>query len=705
MATGQLIRACPTPKATAPADAAGDVAGVDVNGRPERWILARPAHPATLRRLAGAVGGDVVVARLLHARGVNENLAGHLDPPLVRVAVPGVDEVVDRLLAARRKRILIHGDYDADGVAGTALLFRALTELGFRVEWFVPHRVRDGYGINGARVDEFAERCDVMITVDCGVGAVDEVEALQARGVEVIITDHHLPGARIPHAPVLNPRLERWAALGLPHLTGAGVAFHLAWALAEREGAPPPLHLADLATLGTIGDVASLLGDNRALVREGLARLGASEWPGVIALLASARLAAPLSARQVAYVIAPRLNAVGRLGDAREAVELLVTASAHRAAELATFLEARNQERRALQQRVADAAREVLDPLAPALVAGDPGWHPGVLGIVAAGLLEEFDRPVALYGGEEELRGSVRSVAGVHALRMLEAASEALHGYGGHETAAGFHLREGRGAMLRARAEAFAAACVRPEPAVLADCVYPWWRDPAAVLASLERLAPFGAGNLEPGLLLADPDGTAWPTRDGKHLQVSAHGLKGIGFGLAGGAGGPGVVAVATLAENQWNGVVSVQARVRAIAPPGVEVELEGEAGPAHERVGAREGIRLAASRGWPVHASSEAACAMVTAAGARLWDGEDIPGELVVLTLPGDLDRLVTAGVRVVFALPPAALRELADRARESGLDDAERDRLGEFVTLYEVTSDESFGRAVNALFSPLLH
>lgn len=670
-----------------------------------RWILARPAHPETLSRLSKAIGDDVVAARLLHSRGVTEDLAVYLDPPLRRVALPGVDQVVDRLLAARSSRILIHGDYDADGIAGTALLYRALSDMGFRVEWFVPHRVRDGFGINGARVPEFAQRCDLLITVDCGVGAVDEVAALRASGVEVIITDHHLPGERQPDALVLNPRADRWAALGLPHLTGSGIAFHLAWAVAERMGLSPPSNYLDLAALGTIADVAPLLGDNRALVRAGLARLSQSEWPGVNALLASAGLDPPVTARQVAFVIAPRLNAAGRLGEAGEAVELLVTSSARRAAELAAYLEAVNQERRALQQRTMEAARAVIDPTAAALVAGDRTWHAGVLGIVAARLVEEFNRPVALFGGPEKLRGSVRSVAGVHALRMLESASEALHGFGGHESAAGFHLRDGYGQTLRERIEAFTAGCARPEPAIRADFTYPWWRDPAEVLASLERLAPFGAGNPEAAMLLADPEGASWPTRDGRHLQLSARGLKGVGFGLGSKACGPGVVAVANLAENQWNGAVSVQARLSAVAPFNVAIEVQGEAEPRHQRLSARDGIKLAASLGWPVHAASQAAQAMVVGAGAVLWDGVTVPSELVVLTLPRDLDRLVRAGARITFSLPPAALQELADRARDRRLDDLERDRLGEFVTLYELVPEESFARAVNALFGALLH
>ncbi|HRN18663.1 MAG TPA: DHH family phosphoesterase, partial [Trueperaceae bacterium] len=382
-------------------------------GVPEvRWSVRPPAPPSAVAALSRALQVPPALAAVLWARGLRDEARSHLDPPLVLSPNPALAQAAERLALAVRqgKRILIHGDYDADGISGTAVLFLGLQELGANAATFIPDRLTDGYGVHMARVPEHAARADLFITVDCGVTNLAEIGALQEAGVEVIVTDHHSPGAALPDCLVVHPGLSPAARHGLPELTGAGVAFHLLWALHDALGLEAPLEYADLATLGTIADVAPLLGENRALIREGLKRLHDSRWPGLRASVAQARLSAPISARSVAFVLAPRLNAAGRLGEADVGLELLVTRSERRAAELAVYLDARNLERRKIQDGMYESALAKADPEAPALVIEDPSWHPGVMGIVASKLLERFYLPVYIAAAG---KGSVRSTPGI----------------------------------------------------------------------------------------------------------------------------------------------------------------------------------------------------------------------------------------------------------------------------------------------------
>ncbi|HEX7000991.1 MAG TPA: DHH family phosphoesterase, partial [Trueperaceae bacterium] len=354
------------------------------------WTVRPPAPPQHVASLARALGVPPALAAILWARGLRDDAADHLNPPLVRSPNPGLVQAAERLAAAieKRERILIHGDYDADGITGTALLLLGLRALGGDVQAFLPNRLTDGYGINEARVEEHAARADLLLTVDCGVTNLREIAALQERGVEVIVTDHHTPGEQLPDCLVVHPKLSPLARDGLPELTGSGVAFHLLWALHEKLGLEPPLEYADLATIGTIADVAPLLGENRSLIKEGLPRLSDSRWPGVRATIKQAKLRGEVSARDVAFVLAPRLNAAGRLGEADLGLELLTTASVRRASELAAYLDARNADRRRLQDEMLEHACTLVDEGAPALVLQHHDWHPGVMGIVASKLLE-----------------------------------------------------------------------------------------------------------------------------------------------------------------------------------------------------------------------------------------------------------------------------------------------------------------------------
>ena len=282
-------------------------------------------------------------------------------------------EAAERTVRAIKagKRIRIHGDYDADGVSATAILVWGLREVGANVHGFIPHRLNEGYGVHPDRVAEHAEAADLLITVDCGVTNLEEIRSLLAGGVEVIVTDHHSPGPDFPTALVVHPKLTRDYDPAIHNLTGAGVAYHLLWAVYQELGLPAPIHLTPLATLGTVADVAPLVGENRALVVAGLSEFERTELPGVRALMNGKKT---VTARDVGFVLAPRINAAGRMGEADVALALLTTTHKPEAEKLSTYLEIKNGERRVLQDRM---FKEALAPGRPRRPG--PGDHQGRL--------------------------------------------------------------------------------------------------------------------------------------------------------------------------------------------------------------------------------------------------------------------------------------------------------------------------------------
>ena len=533
-----------------------------------RWTRARlvvrpPAPPAEVARLMTELEIGPDMAAVIWSRGLRQDVADHLAPPLRRSDIPGLQPAAERLERAirNRERILLHGDYDADGISGTALLVLGLRELGANAEAFLPNRLTDGYGIHPDRVVEHAERADVFVTIDCGISNVAEIRCLCEAGIDVIVTDHHAPGEELPSCLVVHPSHAPTAAPGRAELTGAGVAFHLLWALRERLGLDAPLDYADLATLGTVADVAPLLGENRALIREGLRRMTDSRWPGLKAAVAQSSLRGDVSARDVAFILAPRLNAAGRLGEAEKALELLMTASERRGRELAAYLDARNDDRRRIQDEMLAAALERVDPEAPAIVVGDDAWHPGVMGIVASKILEQHYRPVFIHA---QGKGSVRSTPGISAVGALRAAAPHLKRFGGHQQAAGFAIEPDRVEAFRAAVEEFAARHPKPIPTVVADGLL----DPASVeeglLRAMHELEPFGEGHDHPRFVLRGALEMARAVgRDGKTLQLRIGGIKGVAWQMGDAAPslpiGRPVAAVVELRENEWNGRRSIE--------------------------------------------------------------------------------------------------------------------------------------------------
>ncbi len=541
-----------------------------------RWAVRPPAPPAAVAKLSAALGVHPQLAAILWARGLRDDARDHLDPPLAPTAIPDLERAAARLADAVEagRRVLVHGDYDADGISGTAVLTLGLRALGGRVTPFIPHRILDGYGIHPDRVAEHAAACDLFVTVDCGISNLAEIRQLQAAGIEVIVSDHHAPGEDLPDCLVVHPATSPLAGHGLPQLTGAGLAYHLLWAVHERLGLEAPVAYADLATIGTIADVAPLLGENRALVKLGLERLTDSAWPGVRAMVRLARLHGPPSARDVAFVLAPRLNAAGRLGEAELALELLTTASERRGLELATLLDQRNRERREIQDAMLERLLPAVDPAAPAIVVADVDGHPGVMGIVASQLVERFHRPVFVVA---QGKGSVRSTPGISAVGGLRAAAPHLLRWGGHQQAAGFALEMDRFDAFRDAILGYVAAQPRSVPSVLADALVGLAEVDADLYAALQALEPYGEGHATPALLLGGALRHARAVgAGGAHLQLrlgDANGreVKGVAFRrgrqLDELSGAGAIDAVAQLVPNTWNGRTTIEFQAIALRP------------------------------------------------------------------------------------------------------------------------------------------
>ena len=490
--------------------------------------------------------------------------------------------VVDNL--RERRRITVHGDYDVDGVCSTAVLVRALRRLGAEVDWYLPDRAGDGYGLSGETVRRLAARgTRLLITVDCAITAVEEVAAAKALGMDVIVTDHHSPRAdgALPRAPIVHPRLCGYPC---PDLCATAVAYKFAQALWQARGrdARELAEDLDLVALATVADVVPLLGENRTLVRRGLRALAATRKPGLRALMSVARVAGGVvGERSLGFALAPRLNAAGRLARADAALELVLADSPSRAAEVAAELDRVNGERRALERRIlfeAEAQLRGQEPRTAYVLAGE-GWHAGVIGIVASRLSERLNRPVvmiALAGARG--RGSGRSIEGFDLLAGLSACSQHLLRYGGHRAAAGLEIE-------RASVAPFASAlCSHAERALAGREVVPVERVDAVVggdeldmglAEELQSMAPFGCANPSVSLMVS---GAVFhncrPMGEGRHSRFEVQSGGARTRAVAFGSGGrlpvdEGVPARATfsLEVNEWAGVTEPRLRLRQACP------------------------------------------------------------------------------------------------------------------------------------------
>ena len=557
---------------------------------PPARLLIDPCDIDSVFALERELGVSHALAQVLVRRGLADADAARAwleaderhDPS----AFAGIDDATALVLdhVRGRRRITIHGDYDVDGVASTAILVGVLRTLGADVDWFLPSRTEDGYGLAAATVQRLALRgTRLLITADCAITAVDEVAAARAAGIDVLVTDHHSVRAdgRLPDAPIVHP-----GVCGYPctDLCAAGVAYKLSTALLRAAGHDPALADRDLDLVGlaTIADCVPLRGENRRLVRAGLRALAATKRPGLRALMRVAHAdPARIDARAVGFRLAPRINAAGRLERADAGLELLLTADEIRAAQIAEELDRLNGERRHTEQRILFEAEALVAERgeAPAYVLAGEGWHKGVIGIVAARIAERHHRPTVLIALDPDGAsgtGSGRSIPGFDLLAGLDACADRLARYGGHRAAAGCEVQRDRIDAFRAAFEAHAAATLTPGdlvPKQLVDAVVAGDELGLRLADELELLAPFGIGN--PGVSLLVPAARCSDPRamgeDAKHLRftVAAGGARAraVAFGTTKIDCEAPLDATFALELNEFNGSVEPRLVLRDARP------------------------------------------------------------------------------------------------------------------------------------------
>ncbi len=602
--------------------------------KPRRWNVAASDDRAA--ELADRLKTSKVVAQILLNRGLIEiddcqrflkpNLRTLHEPSLIPGMTAASKVVADAIAAG--KQIVIYGDYDVDGITAVTILWHAISMLGGKVKYYIPHRVEEGYGLNCDAIKQICdEGAELIITVDCGITAIEPCQVAIERGVQMVITDHHewkeseevsnvecgMSNDNIESAP--NSTLDtRHSTLKLPgataivhprlpcdgpaypneHLCGSGVAFKLAWGIgqalngASRVNEKLKAFLVEamaLAALGTIADVVPLVGENRILAYFGLGGLKQSKLNGLQALIRSADLGGKnIDSYHVGFLLAPRLNACGRMGHAKLAVEMLTDASPDRADEIATFLEQQNRQRQNTERAILDQAlaqieeQQFIQNNARAIVVGGVGWHPGVIGIVASRIVDRFHRPTIVVAiGDEIGQGSGRSIDGFHLANALEEVSHTLQSHGGHEMAAGLKVKPDQFEAFRNAFLQYANNSVDPTtlvPELKLECDTELVYVNEALVKELERLGPFGRGNPRPLLRCRNLSLTAAPRRVGKtgdHLQLHLKQNNVIMKAIAFGAGelfeklkeGTQIDVAVQPQINEFNGYRSVELEVK----------------------------------------------------------------------------------------------------------------------------------------------
>ncbi|NIL99352.1 MAG: single-stranded-DNA-specific exonuclease RecJ [Planctomycetales bacterium] len=535
---------------------------------PKKWRI-RSLDAGEIQSYQSATGLPALVAQLLICRGIpTSEAANFLDPRLTDLIppdeLPGVPQAAERIAAAvaQRQRIVVYGDYDADGISATAILVRCLRLLDADVHYHIPNRLDEGYGLNQKALQKIADaNTSLVVTVDCGIASVAEAQFARGLGLQLIITDHHCPADELPDAEaIVHPGLpgSRYPFAGL---CGAGVAFKLAWAICQhvcgsrRVTAPLKeflLQAIGLAAVGTVADVVPLVDENRILVHHGLHSLRQRPPVGCAQLMQQAGIfdKPALTSEDIAFSLAPRLNAAGRLGQASLAAELLITEDQRRASSLAEYLGELNKSRESLERSVYKAARQqALDAIdaghGTAFVLADHGWHAGVIGIVAGRLADKFHRPVLLVALDQAASkpgmGSGRAIPGFNLVEGLASCQELLISHGGHAAAAGFKVAENnleslRTAFCQYAAENLAEQDLQAELKI--DGEIPFAALTMQAVEHLERLAPFGQANPRPLLCTTDVELAAPPKTIGggdRHLalQLAQHAvrIRGVAFG------------------------------------------------------------------------------------------------------------------------------------------------------------------------------
>ena len=565
--------------------------------KPEKRWHVSSAQWAEQKRLVDKFNISPLVAQLLINRGltdyedVKEFLYPSVDKLVSHKILTGIEKSVSRILEAseNQENVLIFGDYDVDGITGTALLVSVLERMGLVVDYYIPDRMEEGYGLNVNAIEWAGDKgFSLIITVDCGISAVDELELAKGIGIDVIITDHHEPPDILPDAlAVINPKLD--SEMRCRDLAGVGVAFKLAQALEEQcsklgKGSLKVWETIDLVTLGTIADMVPLLWDNRIIVKKGLEYLPYSARPGMQELINVSGLSGKqIGCGNVGFTLAPRINAVGRLGNASLAVELLLTPSMDRAKELAQILDNENRERQTVEKHIfEDVVAQVESQIdlerEKVIVLSSPLWHSGVIGIVASKIVEKYHRPTILIALEGEVgKSSARSIPGFHLFKALQHCGHQLEQYGGHKQAAGFTIKAHNINSFRQSINELADSWLSKEqmaPLINLDCEMLFHQLDEQLVDQLELLKPHGFGNPSPLFCARNVNLIDWKQvgRDKKHAKITLSSgsisRDGIAFNLNAepyGKTNKAIDLAFVPEKNYWQGKVNLQLNVRDI--------------------------------------------------------------------------------------------------------------------------------------------
>jgi len=507
----------------------------------KRWNLKEVADPFEINYLADSLNISEILAKLLVLRNIKTfaqaksffraSLEDLHDPFLMN----GMEAATHRVIEAvtNQEKILVYGDYDVDGTTSTAMLYMFLKKLEANVEYFIPNRVKEGYGISTQGID-YAKDLEVklLISVDCGITAVDEVEYAKKFGIDTIICDHHQPKEKIPNCYALLDPIKPNCNYPFKFLSGAGVTFKLIQGICERIGKhEEPMEFLDLVALSSAADIVPLIDENRVLVKEGLALINSAPRPGIKALLDSAKIIpGNLNSGQIVFGLAPRINAVGRLSEAKTAVELMITNDDDEATRLALVLEKENYERRKIDvDTLAEAIEKVVDSVDIvedlAIVLHEENWHPGVIGIVASRLVEKYYKPTVMLTTIDGIaKGSARSIASFNIYEALKECEDLLIHFGGHEAAAGLAVEldkidEFRKRFLKIVKEKIDRKDLIPE--ITIDSKIKLSEITAKFIRIAEQFSPFGPRNMRPVLWAEDVRAISSRTISGKHLVLT----------------------------------------------------------------------------------------------------------------------------------------------------------------------------------------
>ena len=587
--------------------------------RPRRWRSALP-DPAACWLLSQELSISPVTAQVLYNRGLTTPDAARafLTAGRDQILDPFLLKDMDRAVALIRRRIaeggpiMVYGDYDVDGVTGSTVLVLALRALGAKVDYYIPNRFNEGYGLNVGALREIRERgYDFILSVDTGVSAIQEAEAAKELGITLVISDHHEPGPELPDVPALiNPKRAD-CSYPFKGLSGVGVAFKLALALE----APGAWDLIDIVTMGTIADMVPLIGENRAIVREGLAALGATRRPGLRALMEVAGVKQPITATHIGYSLGPRINALGRMGSAMQGVELLTTDNEARAKELARLLDDENRSRQEVEAGILEEALRQAELQRPqdkefVLVLAGEGWHHGVVGICASRVLEAYHRPAIMLAIDGDgARGSARSIPAFHLHRALLQVYDLFVKFGGHAAAAGMTLKTHADIpQLRERLNRLGAQWLKPDdliPELRVDAYIGLEQVTDQLMSELRALEPHGIGNPSPVFAARDAAvcDSRFIGREENHIKLMLKGgsmkapMEAVGWSMA--PAMPGMAARVQVAFNPeyniYNGRSSLRINLRDL-----------------------QVIDSPDDRGFPVH---EAVLPQVSEAALLRWD------------------------------------------------------------------------------------